>query len=69
VFRGTGEPLPPSFEVYPSFVAHGYFALLLAGFIILHVVAALYHQFVRKDGLFRWMWFGRRALDPAAQIK
>jgi cytochrome b561 len=60
VFQGTGEPLPPSFDAYPSFVAHGYFALLLAGFVILHVVAALYHHFVRMDGLFRRMWFGRR---------
>jgi cytochrome b561 len=66
VFQGTGEALPPSFEIYPSFVAHGYIALLLAGFIILHVLAALYHHFVRKDGLLRRMWFGRRALDPSA---
>jgi cytochrome b561 len=65
VFQGTGEPLPPSFEAYPSFVAHGYFALLLAGFIVLHLLAALYHQFVRKDRLLRRMWFARRASpDP-----
>jgi cytochrome b561 len=69
VFQGTGEPLPPSFEAYPSFVAHGYFALLLAGFVILHVVAALYHQFVRNDGLFRRMWFGRRETGGAASMK
>jgi cytochrome b561 len=30
--------------------------LLIAG----HVAAALYHQFVRKDGLLRRMWFGAR---------
>jgi cytochrome b561 len=41
-------------------VAHGYLALLLVGCIVLHVLAALYHQFVRKDRLFRRMWFGRR---------
>jgi cytochrome b561 len=63
VFQHSGEPLPESFEIYPSFVAHGYVALLLAGFVILHALAALYHQFVRKDGLLRRMWFGRRALD------
>jgi cytochrome b561 len=63
VFQGTGEPLPPSFEPYPSFVAHGYFALLLAGLIVLHLLAALYHQVVRKDGPLRRMWFARRALD------
>jgi cytochrome b561 len=69
VFQGSGEPLPPSFAVYPTFVAHGYLALLLVGFIVLHVLAALYHQFVRKDRLFGRMWFGRRALDPPAPTK
>ncbi|MDB5610141.1 MAG: cytochrome b [Bradyrhizobium sp.] len=69
VFQGTGDPLPPSFGIYPSFVAHGYLALLLAGFIVLHVAAALYHQCVRKDRLLRLMWFGRRVSDPSAPAK
>ena len=30
------------------------------------VLAALYHQFVRRDGLFRRMWFGRRAAKAVA---
>lgn len=59
VFAGSGEPLPPTLKIYPTRVAHGYIALFLLGFIILHVAAALYHQFVRKDGLFRRMSFGR----------
>ena len=37
-----------------------YIATILAGFIVLHVLAALYHQFVMKDGLFRRIFFGRR---------
>jgi cytochrome b561 len=60
VFQASGEPLPPSFKIYPTFVAHSYFALLLVGLIVLHVLAALYHQFIRKDGLLRRMSFGRR---------
>jgi len=60
VFQGSGDPLPPSFAVYPSFVLHGYFATLLVGFIVVHVLATLYHHFVTKDGVFRRMWFGRR---------
>jgi cytochrome b561 len=67
VFQHSGDPLPESFEIYPSFVAHGYVALLLVGFISLHVAAALYHQFVRKDGLWRRMWFGRRTLDASGE--
>jgi cytochrome b561 len=52
--------------IYPTFVAHVYIAAFLVGFIILHVLAAFYHQFVRKDGLFRRMFFGPRVSDPAA---
>jgi cytochrome b561 len=66
VFQGSGEPLPASFAIYPSFVAHGYIALFLAALIVLRVAAAFYHQFLLKDGLFRRMWFGRRASDPPA---
>jgi cytochrome b561 len=32
---------------------HGLFAYALAGLIALHVLAALYHHFVRRDGLLR----------------
>lgn len=64
VFQGSGDPLPPSFAAYPTFVAHGYIAALLVGFITLHVLAALYHQFVKKDSLFQRMFFGKRAPNP-----
>jgi cytochrome b561 len=63
VFQGSGEPLPPSFSAYPSFAAHAVLATLLAGLIVLHIAAALYHQFARKDRLLRRMWFGRRFVD------
>jgi cytochrome b561 len=66
IFQATDAPLPPSSEVHPSFVAPGNLALLLAGLIILHAVAALYHQCFLKDRLQRRMWFGRRASDPPA---
>jgi cytochrome b561 len=66
VFAGSGGPLPPSFLAYPTRVAHGTIATLLVGFILLHVLAALYHQLVRKDRLFRRMGFGHRGLDGAA---
>jgi cytochrome b561 len=66
VFQGSGDPLPPSFAVYPTFAAHCYLAALLFGFIVLHALAAFYHQFVRKDGLFRRMLFGRRVTNPSA---
>jgi cytochrome b561 len=52
--------------IYPTWVANGSIAALLVGFIILHVLAAFYHQFVRKDGLFRRMSLGGRGSDPSA---
>jgi cytochrome b561 len=61
VFQKTGEALPATFDAYPTFAAHFYLALILAGLIVLHVAAALYHQFARGDQLLRRMWFGRRA--------
>jgi cytochrome b561 len=67
VFQGSGDPLPPSFAAYPSFMAHFYVALLLVGFIVVHVLAALYHQFARSNRLFRRMWFGRRVSGPSAR--
>ena len=62
VFQRSGDPLPASFETYPSFQAHGFLAVLLTGLIGLHVAAALFHQFVRRDRLISRMLFGRRGL-------
>jgi cytochrome b561 len=65
VFQHNGETLPGSFAVFPSFRAHAVLATLLAILIAGHIAAALYHQFVLKDGLFRRMWFGQRTIVPA----
>jgi cytochrome b561 len=67
VFQGSGDPLPPDFSAYPTFVAHGMLAALLAGYIVLHIPAALFHQFVLKDGLLRRMFFGRRGPTSSAR--
>jgi cytochrome b561 len=65
VFQPNGGSLPDNFAVFLSFRAHAGLATLLAIMIVVHVVAALYHHFVLKDGLFRRMWFGRRTIVPA----
>ena len=64
-FQPNGEPLPDNFAVFPTFKAHAVLAALLAILIAAHVAAALYHQLVVKDGLFRRMWFGRRSIVAA----
>jgi cytochrome b561 len=59
VFAQSGAPLPATFAVYPTFQAHFWLATLLAAFIVLHVLAALHHQLVQRDGLLRRMGLGR----------
>jgi cytochrome b561 len=39
---------------------HGLSWVLLLLLLVVHVGAALYHQFLRRDGLFGRMWFGKR---------
>jgi len=60
VFGGSGAPLPENFWDYAPRRVHGGLAKLLLALVALHATAALYHQFVRKDGLMQRMWFGTR---------
>ena len=59
VFGGVGS-LPANFDALPPRAVHGIVATLLMLAIGLHIAAALYHQFVRRDGLLSRMGFGRR---------
>ena len=61
VFGGSGAPLPADFSEYPPRAAHGILGVILLLLVVGHVLAFLYHQFVRKDSLFSRMWFGRRS--------
>lgn len=60
VFFGSGDPLPEDFSEIAPRAAHGVLSIVLTLVISAHVLAALYHQFVRKDSLFSRMWFGER---------
>jgi cytochrome b561 len=60
VFGGSGQPLPADFFQFWPRIVHGITAGLLMALVALHIAAAIYHQFVKGDGLFRRMWFGRR---------
>ena len=60
VFGGSGDPLPANFDNIGALAAHGLLGTLLALLIGAHVVAAIYHQYIRRDGLFSRMWFGKR---------
>ena len=54
VFEGQGS-MPA--DLNPAL--HGLFFFLFALLILLHIGAALYHQFIRKDNLLARMWYGK----------
>jgi cytochrome b561 len=55
VFGNSGEPLPADFHAFTARAAHGLMASLLILLVAVHVAAALWHQFGRKDGLMNRM--------------
>ncbi|MEL6126777.1 MAG: cytochrome b/b6 domain-containing protein [Pseudomonadota bacterium] len=59
VFGGAADRIPDNLG--PARAAHGVISTLLIGLVLLHIAAAVYHQFLLKDGLLRRMWFGRRS--------
>ena len=60
VYGGSGDPLPPEFVHEGPRAVHGIVSSLLGVLVILHILAAFYHQLFLKDGLFRRMGFGAR---------
>jgi cytochrome b561 len=67
VFQHSGQPLPQHFVIYRPFVAHAILALALAGLVILHMLAAFYHQLIRKDRLLGRMCFARSTVERPDQ--
>ncbi len=54
VFEGQAE-IPPGLNAG----LHGSFGWLLTLILLLHIGAALYHQFIRRDNLLARMWYGK----------
>lgn len=54
IFAGTSI-MPENFNHLSTRLAHGIFTKLLVLVLLIHIAAALYHQFVRKDHLLRRM--------------
>jgi cytochrome b561 len=59
VFGGSGAALPADFFTFTSRMLHGFIAPALLLLVVLHVGAALYHQFLLKDHLLARMWYGK----------
>ena len=65
VLLGTsGMSLPQTLAGYAPRTVHGAPATMLLALVALHVLAALYHQLVRKDRLLARMGLGRRPSTP-----
>lgn len=58
IFGGAAVPLP-DFRHFAPRAPHGIGANLLVLLLLLHVAAALYHQFIRRDGMLARMWYRR----------
>lgn len=56
LFGGAAGPLPEFSEFLPR-GPHGLGARLLLALFVLHASAALYHHFIKRDGLIWRMWF------------
>ncbi len=59
-FPGGPGGRPPGGFRSPLRMIHGLAAYLLALLVGIHILAALYHQFIRRDNLFARMWYGSR---------
>lgn len=55
LFFGASGPLP-DFWRFPPMTAHFAGAIALLALASLHIVAALYHQFYKRDGLLTRIW-------------
>ena len=67
VFGGRGA-LPADFWVFPVHSVHYMVSRLLIALIALHVIGALYHAFILRDGLLRRMWFGKRVRTASESV-
>lgn len=60
-FLGAGPASGPPPDIVPIlYTVHGLSANLLLLLILVHIAAAVYHQFIRKDNLIARMWYGQR---------
>lgn len=59
LFGGSDTPLPDFWNYLPR-IPHGIGARVMVALLVLHVGAALYHHFIKKDGLIWRMWFGKK---------
>src|SRR5215470_9757113 len=65
---GAHPGIPPDFWVFPVRSVHYLISRLLVGLITLHLAGALFHTFIRRDGLLRRMALGGRFAASATSV-
>lgn len=60
LFGGSSQPLPNFWDYAPR-APHGLASFVMLGLVAVHVGAALYHQFIRRDRLLARMGIGKAA--------
>ncbi|MGH1539580.1 MAG: cytochrome b [Arenicella sp.] len=58
ILFGGSEAMLPNFTDYAPRLPHGLGARLMVILLVFHIGAALYHHFIKKDGLIARMWYG-----------
>jgi len=58
ILAGNGT-MPEELMAIPQWMPHSLFSYGLIALVALHVGAALFHQFIRKDNLLARMWYGK----------
>lgn len=59
LLSGANIAVPEHLLGYPPYAVHGLTGWLLIGLLGLHIGAAFFHQFIKRDNLFSRMWFGK----------
>ncbi len=60
IFAGADLAGFPDFWDYLPRTPHAIVSKVLVGLLVLHIGAALYHHFIKQDGLLRSMWFAKK---------
>jgi len=58
LLSGANITVPEHLLGYPPYAVHGLTGWLMIVLLALHIGAAFFHQFVKRDNLFARMWFG-----------
>jgi cytochrome b561 len=65
---GAHPSIPPDFWVFPIRRVHYLISRALIVLITLHLAGALYHTFIRRDGLLARMALGKRFAAPGMSV-